>query len=108
MRGGSGVLAMFAGAPLFGVGGRGRARHPRSLPRPIRQCEAASAVYGLTRHTRSYAVSHYPLDELVSRWRREELTPEQMIGQLLLLLRAYEDRLKALERRLPTPAPAGK
>ena len=46
-------------------------------------------------------MSHYTLEELVMRWRREELTVEQMIGQLLLVQLAQQRRLRELERRLP-------
>jgi hypothetical protein len=58
-------------------------------------------------------VSHYTLEELVARWRREELTIEQMIGQLLLVQLAQQRRLRELERRLPpddepATAPAGR
>lgn len=43
-------------------------------------------------------MSHYSLEELIARWKREELSVEQVIGQLLLLLRAHEDRMKELAR----------
>jgi hypothetical protein len=46
-------------------------------------------------------VSHYTLDELLILWRREELTAEQLLGQLLQVLRAQERRLRELERQLP-------
>ena len=46
-------------------------------------------------------MSHYTLEELVMRWKREELTVEQMIGQLLLVQLAQQRRLRELERRLP-------
>jgi hypothetical protein len=45
-------------------------------------------------------VSHYTIEELIARWRKEELTSEQVIGQILQLLRATEERLRALERHL--------
>jgi hypothetical protein len=47
-------------------------------------------------------VSHYTLEELIARWRREELTVEQMIGQILQALQAQQQRLRDLERRLPS------
>jgi hypothetical protein len=53
-------------------------------------------------------MSHYTLDELMARWNREELTLEQMMGQLLQALRAQDQRLREVERRvppLPPPAP---
>jgi flagellar biosynthesis chaperone FliJ len=46
-------------------------------------------------------VSHYTLDELLILWRREELTAEQLLGQLLQVLRAQERRLRELERQIP-------
>ena len=46
-------------------------------------------------------MNHYSLDELIARWKHEDLTPEQMIGQLLLLLRQIERRLRELERGQP-------
>ena len=55
-------------------------------------------------------MTHYTTEELIVRWKREELTVEQMIGQLVQALAAQEQRLRALERRLPedssvVPAP---
>ena len=50
---------------------------------------------------KEYTVNHYPLEELIERWRREELTAEQMIGQMILLLRGHDQRIRELERRLP-------
>ena len=46
-------------------------------------------------------MSHYTLEELIELWRREQLSAEQMIGQLLQLLREQERRLKEIARRLP-------
>jgi len=43
-------------------------------------------------------VSNYTIEELIARWKREELTIEQAIGQILLLL-------KEQDRRLREPAP---
>jgi hypothetical protein len=43
-------------------------------------------------------VGHYTLDELIELWTRERLTTEQMIGQILQVLRAQERRLRALTR----------
>lgn len=56
-------------------------------------------------------MSHYTLDELLILWRREELTAEQLLGQMLQVLRAQERRLRDLERQLPAQdmsGPAGK
>jgi hypothetical protein len=44
-------------------------------------------------------VSHYTVEELIGRWKREELTVEQMIGQMLQVLLAQQQRLRELERR---------
>ena len=44
-------------------------------------------------------MSHYKLDELVSLWNREKLSPEQMIGQILLLLVTIHQRLSRLEKQ---------
>jgi hypothetical protein len=51
-------------------------------------------------------MSHYTLDELIELWRREKLTAEQMIGQLLQTLHGQQQRLRELERRLPAAADA--
>jgi hypothetical protein len=42
-------------------------------------------------------VSTYTIEELIARWKREELTLEQAIGQILLL--------KEHDRRLREAAP---
>jgi len=44
-------------------------------------------------------MSNYPLEELISRWKKEELTAEQVIGQLLLIVHGHEQRLRALGRQ---------
>jgi hypothetical protein len=41
----------------------------------------------------------YGLQEVIRRWGREQLTPEQAIGQILLLLAELDKRLQKLERR---------
>jgi hypothetical protein len=46
-------------------------------------------------------MSHYTLEDLIALWKREELTVEQMVGQLVQALAAQEQRLHALERRVP-------
>ena len=43
-------------------------------------------------------MSHYTIEELIARWKREELTVEQMIGQMLQLLREQERRVRELAR----------
>jgi hypothetical protein len=47
-------------------------------------------------------MGHYPLDELIERWKREDLTVEQMIGQMLQVLREQEHRLRELRRLVPS------
>ena len=42
--------------------------------------------------------STYPLVELRDLWQREAITPEQMIGYLLLNVMALEARVHQLER----------
>jgi hypothetical protein len=39
-------------------------------------------------------VSNYTIEELIARWKREELTIEQAIGQILLLLKEQDRRLR--------------
>lgn len=43
----------------------------------------------------------YSLDELVHRWQINELTAEQAIGQMLLLLQELDARVQELERAQP-------
>ncbi|MBK9943101.1 MAG: hypothetical protein IPP13_15955 [Kouleothrix sp.] len=43
-------------------------------------------------------MSHYSIDDLIIRWRREELTVEQVVGQILQLLKEHERRLIAAGR----------
>jgi hypothetical protein len=52
----------------------------------------------------------YGLQELIRRWGRDQLTPEQAIGQILLLLVELHERLQELERRKEPPPkrPPGK
>jgi len=46
-------------------------------------------------------VSQYTLEELIARWKQEDLTADQMIGQLLLALQTLQQRMRDVERRLP-------
>lgn len=39
----------------------------------------------------------YPINELVKRWEREDLTTEQAVGQLLLWLSHLSKRIAKLE-----------
>ena len=42
----------------------------------------------------------YGLEDVIRAWGQEQLTTEQAIGQILLLLQELEGRLRRLERRL--------
>ena len=46
-------------------------------------------------------MSNYTVEELIARWRNEALTVEQMIGQILQVLRVHEQRLKESGRGAP-------
>ena len=48
-------------------------------------------------------MSHYTVEELIARWKREELTAEQMIGQILQVLREHERRVRELARQTISP-----
>jgi len=45
-------------------------------------------------------MSAYQLDDLIVKWKLAEVTPEQTIGQILLLLQALVERLEILERQI--------
>ncbi|MBC8163047.1 MAG: hypothetical protein H7Z42_17720 [Roseiflexaceae bacterium] len=54
-------------------------------------------------------MSHYTLDELLERWKHEDLTEAQTIGQLLQMLRKIDARVRELERaKAPTSEPEPK
>ena len=42
----------------------------------------------------------YGLEGVVQAWKQEQLTTEQAIGQILLLLQELEERLRSAERCL--------
>ncbi len=42
----------------------------------------------------------YNLEDIIQAWEREQLTTEQAIGQILLLLQELKERLCSIERRL--------
>jgi hypothetical protein len=42
----------------------------------------------------------YGLEGVIRAWEREQLTTEQAIGQMLLLLQELEERMHRIERRL--------
>ena len=46
-------------------------------------------------------MSQYTLEELITRWKQEDMTADQMIGQVLLVLQAMHQRLRELERQRP-------
>ena len=50
-------------------------------------------------------MSHYTVEELIARWRKESMTVEQMIGQILQVLRVHEQRLKDVGRAAPEGEP---
>ena len=45
------------------------------------------------------AMGMYSLDELMQRWYTEDLTTEQVIGQILQLLQELTKRVEELESR---------
>ncbi|MFL5803818.1 MAG: hypothetical protein ACJ8CR_19005 [Roseiflexaceae bacterium] len=49
-------------------------------------------------------MSQYTMEQLIARWKQEEMTADQMIGQILLVLQAILQRLRELERRPPPSA----
>ena len=48
-------------------------------------------------------MSHYTVEELIARWKKETMTAEQMIGQILQVLRVHEQRLKESGRAITAP-----
>lgn len=42
----------------------------------------------------------YSIDELLQRWGQHDLTPEQVIGQMLLLMQELRRRVEELEQRM--------
>jgi hypothetical protein len=42
----------------------------------------------------------YGLEGVIQAWEREQLTTEQAVGQILLLLQDLEGRLRRIEQRL--------
>jgi hypothetical protein len=51
-------------------------------------------------------VSHYTIEELIARWKKEQLSVEQVIGQLLLILHEQQQQLRELARRPCEPPDA--
>ena len=51
-------------------------------------------------------MSHYTIDELIARWKKEQLSVEQVIGQLLLIVYEQQQLLRELPRRPCEPPDA--
>jgi len=49
-------------------------------------------------------MSQYTLEELLARWKQDDVTAEQMVGQLLLAMIALQQRVRELERQRPPSA----
>ena len=45
-------------------------------------------------------MSAYPIDKQILNWTTDKATTEQTIGQLLLYVKALEERIGLLEKRL--------
>lgn len=45
-------------------------------------------------------MSRYDLEEIVQKWAKEDLTQEQVIGQLLLHVKHLDERLTKTEKEL--------
>jgi len=45
----------------------------------------------------------YSLDVLLRKWGREELSLEQAVGQILLIIQRFDQRISVLEGRKPRP-----
>jgi hypothetical protein len=62
-----------------------------------------SAIYNLQSEGER-TMSQYTMEELIVRWKQEEMTADQMIGQILLVLQAMLQRQRELERQRPPSA----
>ena len=51
-------------------------------------------------------MSHYTIEELIARWKKEQLSVEQVIGQVLLLLHEQQQQLHELAHRRCDPPDA--
>lgn len=45
-------------------------------------------------------MSRYEIDEVITRWARNQITAEQAIGQILLHVQALATRVGELEKRV--------
>ncbi|MFO7539984.1 MAG: hypothetical protein R6X32_18245 [Chloroflexota bacterium] len=52
-------------------------------------------------------MSHYEIDDVITRWAKSELTAEQAIGQILLILQSLSRRMGKVEKRLTRQRSAG-
>ena len=43
-------------------------------------------------------MGNYSLDEVIKRWERGKLTTEQMMGQIILLVKQLSERVGVLEK----------
>lgn len=48
----------------------------------------------------------YGLDGVIKAWRLDKLTSEQAVGQILLLMKEFEDRLALVESKVWRKPPA--
>jgi hypothetical protein len=68
------------------------------LLRPILRSDA---LWANLQSEKERTVSQYTLEELIVRWKQEEMTADQMIGQILLVLQTVLQRQRELERQRP-------
>ncbi len=61
----------------------------------------SGALWANLQSERERTVSQYTMEQLITRWKQEEMTADQMIGQVLLVLQAMHQRLRELERQRP-------
>lgn len=53
-------------------------------------------------------MSAYELETIIKKWERHNLTTEQAVGQILLLLQTISDRVGKLEERREKERPSNK
>jgi hypothetical protein len=64
---------------------------------------SAISLFSASAVQKEHMMSHYTVEELIARWRKEDLTVEQMIGQILQVLRVHEQRLREVTRGAGPP-----
>jgi hypothetical protein len=89
MRGGSGSFAS-CGVSHALAGAAFRFPHDCKLQIRMSNLQSSATNY----NSGGSKVSNYTIEELIARWKREELTIEQVIGQILLLLKEQDRRLR--------------